>query len=85
MGKKLFHAILLLLEEPVRDMPFIDILNHLEGLGFLRVQDWLDLRNMRNNIALEYNLESDELVDGLNAILEGKDKLLFIYETFREY
>ena len=85
MGKKLFHTLLLLLEEPVRDMPFVDILNHLERLGFLKAQDWLDLRNMRNNIAHEYSLETDELVDSLNAILEEKDKLLFIYEAMREY
>jgi hypothetical protein len=85
MGEKLFGTMLFLLGEDFSKKPFIDMLNRLEKLGLLDKQERMDLRTIRNNVAHEYSFNVDELVDSLNDILQVKDKLLFIYDTFYKY
>lgn len=85
MGEKLFITLLLLLEEPVSNKPFIDILNRLEKLELLYTEDWLRLRKIRNNVAHEYSLESEEIVVSLNRIYESSDLLISIFDGIEEF
>jgi len=85
MGEKLFGTILFLLGEDFSKKPFIDMLNRLEKLEFLKKQEWMDMRTIRNNVAYEYSFNADELVDSLNDIFQIKDKLLFTYDVFYKY
>lgn len=55
MGAKLFPAILDLTREPGELSAFIDKLNRLEKIGALvSVEEWLKLREMRNQFAHDY-------------------------------
>lgn len=55
MGAKLFPAILELTHEPGELDAFIDKLNRLEKIGaLLSVEQWLKLREMRNQFAHDY-------------------------------
>ena len=74
MGAKLFKALLLYQGENI-DKPFLDILNILEKLHILEVEEWFELREIRNNIAHDYE-ESEEFGKIiLNEIYQTKDDL----------
>ena len=59
MGAKLFKSILLYQGENI-DKPFLDILNQLEKMDIISVDDWFEMRDLRNEIAHDY--ESNEQV-----------------------
>lgn len=82
MGEKLFIIVLSLLEENIKQKPFIDILNRLERLELLETDSWISLRKIRNSVAHEYGFNVLEIVESLNAIYEAKNELVQIYDRF---
>ena len=74
MGEKLFKSLLLYQGENV-NKPFLDILNQLEKMDIINVDEWFEIRDLRNEIAHDYK-ESDEISIGiLNMIYRLKDEL----------
>jgi hypothetical protein len=80
IGESLFKGILILSKEDVKKMTFLDILNRLEGLELINKNRWLNLREIRNEIAHEYSFNQDEIVDNLNLIYNKIDELVAIYK-----
>jgi len=80
IGESLFKKILILSKEDVKKMTFLDILNRLEGLELIDKNAWLNLRELRNEIAHEYSFNQDEIVDNLNLIYNKIDELIEIYQ-----
>ena len=74
MGAKLFKAFMLYQGENV-DKPFLDILNSLEKLEILDVDEWFELREIRNEIA--HNYEENETTGQaiINSIYNSKKEL----------
>ncbi len=85
MGGKIFPAILLLAGEDVKRKTFIDILNRLEELEVLDKNQWLNLREARNEIAHEYSFNIAEVVDSINLIYHKSDMLAEIYIRVCEF
>lgn len=84
MGDKLFKLILEKYEENTQNIPFIDILNKLEKLGFLpNAKEWIVLRKIRNDISHQYDDEPEEMSQAINNILNQKAILLEIYEHLK--
>ena len=50
MGAKLFKSILLYQGENI-NKPFLDILNQLEKMNIIDVDEWFEIRDLRNEIA----------------------------------
>lgn len=66
LGDKLLPALLLLLEE--RTGPFVDNLNRAERLGWVAsVDEWLLMRQLRNQMVHEYIEDPAVLVNALHA------------------
>lgn len=65
IGAKLFKTFLLAQGEDI-DRPFLDILNLLEKIHILSVNDWFELRDLRNEISHDY--DADQAMNILNAI-----------------
>lgn len=82
MGAKLFKAFLLYQGENV-DRPFLDILNALEKIDVLKVDDWFELREIRNEISHEYDDTSSAGVAILNSIFEHKVQLHQILDSLQ--
>lgn len=81
MGSRLFPLTLEALAEPVADMAFIDILNRLEKLEILdSAFSWVQLRNIRNDIAHEYPASLIERIEGINFLFEKLETLKQIIE-----
>ncbi len=74
MGAKLFKSLLLYQGENV-NKPFLDILSRLEQIGIINVDTWFEIRDLRNEIAHEYEDNYDVLINILNAIHNVKTEL----------
>ena len=74
MGAKLFKSILLYQGENV-NRPFLDILNQLERMDIISVDEWFEIRDLRNEIAHDYEENDKMAVDILNMIYSLKDEL----------
>ncbi len=74
IGAKLFKGLLLYQGENI-DKPFLDILNQLEKIDIVNVEEWFELRDLRNEIAHDYENNDNLAIDILNNIFELKDEL----------
>ena len=74
IGAKLFKSYLLLQGENV-DKPFLDILDRFEKMKIINIDEWFLLREIRNEIAHEYEDDTEIVRSVLNSIYKHKNKL----------
>jgi len=74
MGAKLFKSILLYQGETV-NKPFLDILNQLEKMEILDVEEWFEIRDLRNEISHDYEDSGSTAMHMLNMIFKLKKEL----------
>lgn len=74
MGAKLFKSVLLYEGENV-NKPFLDILNQLEAIDIINVDEWFEIRDLRNEIAHDYEDNDEIAINILNAIYKLKSDL----------
>jgi hypothetical protein len=82
MGAKLFKAFLLYQGENI-DRPFLDILHSLEKIAILNVDQWFELREIRNEIAHDYENSEEVGREILNSIFSHRGDLRRIVESLR--
>ncbi len=86
IGEKIFRLIAEDFVEDINKLTFIDTLNQLEKVRILdSVEDWKNLRKIRNNIAHQYDDEVDEMADAINKIVAQKDILIDIFNKIKNY
>jgi len=74
MGAKLFKSYLLSQGENI-DKPFLDILNQLEKLHILNVDEWFELRDIRNSISHHYEDDMNVAIGLVNMIYKSRNDL----------
>lgn len=74
VGAKLFKSILMYQGENI-DKPFLDILNQLEKMNILNVDEWFEIRDLRNEVAHEYEEKDDTALNVINMIYKFKGEL----------
>jgi len=83
IGAKLFKSVLFYQGENV-NKPFLDILNQLEYMNIIDVDEWFEIRDLRNEIAHNYE-NNDNVAKGLlNMIYRIKDELKKILINIEE-
>jgi hypothetical protein len=86
MGQRLFTSVLEMLEEPVKEMSFLDRLNKLEQLMIIDSKEqWLMLRNMRNNLAHEYEDNAAGMCHALNNVYAAYSTLTAIFVKINNF
>ena len=85
IGESILKGILILTKEDIKKMTFLDILNRLEGLEIIDKNEWLSLREIRNEIAHEYSFNQDEVVDSINLIYQKSDLLIATYNKLYQF
>ncbi len=76
ISQKLFKAVLEELGEEVSNKPMIDIFNRLEQLEIISdYEEWKELKNLRNDIAHEYEEDKNEAAEKLNLLFAKKIRL----------
>ncbi|MEA1914590.1 MAG: hypothetical protein U9N30_04655 [Campylobacterota bacterium] len=83
MGAKLFKSILLFQGENV-DKPFLDILNQLEKMDIIEVEEWFELRDLRNDIAHDYEENDNLAINILNMIYKMKQDISDILKSVQQ-
>ena len=76
LGQKLFKTVLINLDEEVTNKSSIDIFNRLEQLEIIKDYDkWKSLRDLRNELAHEYEEDEHEAAEKINLIISKKPEL----------
>ena len=83
MGAKLFKAFMQYQGENV-DKPFRDILNLLEKWQLLEVEEWFVLREIRNEIAHDYENDYSKACQILNSIEQSRAELWKIFNEIQK-
>ena len=85
MGDKIFKLIYNEYNQNSETVPFIDLLNYLEKLKFIdNTQEWIVLRQIRNQISHQYDDEPHEMAQAINSILNQKDIIKDIYLQLKD-
>lgn len=86
IGDKLFKQILVVSDEQVENLAFRDILNKVEKFGIIHDRnEWLEMREIRNDVSHEYPVISEEAINALNSIFQLRDKIEKIYHSCLQY
>ena len=80
IGAKLFKSVLLYQGENI-NKPFLDILNQLEKIDIVNVDEWFEIRDLRNEIAHDYQDSDKVAINILNMIYRLKDELESILDS----
>lgn len=84
MGAKIFRYLLEYLDEDVTALPMRDILNRLERYRILPdANEWIYIRELRNEIAHDYPLLENDVVNILNELLSKTEVLCGIYDKMK--
>ena len=83
MGAKLFKSLLLYEGENI-NKPFLDILNQLEAIDIINVDEWFEIRDLRNEIAHDYEDNDGIAVHILNSIYKLKADLKEILDSIQK-
>lgn len=85
MGAKLFRYILEHLNEDISSLPMRDILNRLERYNIIpSVSEWIYVHELRNEIAHDYPIDDQEVVQAINELINKTDILLEIYKELKK-
>ena len=80
MGEKLFRVLVGRFEENVEKLSFLDIIKKLEKYLEMDIaNEWHDLRNIRNQLAHEYEDDAIEMANSINLIYAKKEVIEGIY------
>ena len=86
IGAKIFRWTLEILEEDVTSLPMRDILNRLERFNIIPSADeWIYIRELRNEIAHDYPLYENEIVAILNELVVKVEVVIDIYNKLKAY
>ena len=84
MGEKLFKALVSKFEGNAEKLSFLDIIKKLEKqVGMDIANEWHDLRNIRNQLAHEYEDDAIEMANSINLIYAKKEVIEGIYLTIK--
>jgi predicted nucleotidyltransferase len=80
MGEKLFRVLLGRFEENADKLSFLDVVNKLEKYAAMDItNEWHDLRQIRNQLAHEYEDDAIEMANIINLIYAKKEAIESIY------
>jgi uncharacterized protein YutE (UPF0331/DUF86 family) len=85
ISEKLFKLILEYVGINAKEKNFIEILSILDKEGILEIEKWRKLREIRNKITHDYPDELEEIVNGINELLENINYLKKVFEKLKNY
>jgi len=84
LGTKIFREYLMVLQYPVEDKNFLELLKELDKEKIIDIDLWSEFRGVRNNIAHDYPSEEEEKVEAINYLIEHIEKLIGITKKIKE-
>ena len=84
LGTKIFREYLEVLQYPVADKNFLELLKELDKEKILDIDLWSEFRGVRNSISHDYPSEEDEKVEAINYLIQHIEKLMQIMRNIKE-
>ncbi len=84
LGTKIFREYLSVLQYPVEEKNFLELLKELEKEKIVDIDLWSELRGVRNSISHDYPLEEDEKLDAINYLIQNVKYLINITKTIKD-
>lgn len=85
MGAKIFRTLLEFWDEDVTNLPMRDILDRLERYRLLpSAEEWVYIRELRNELAHDYPVSDNDVVELLNELFIKTGVLFGIYEKIKQ-
>jgi hypothetical protein len=78
LGVKIFREFLEFSGLSMEDVSFFDILKLIEKEKICDIDNWNELRKIRNDIAHDYPEEFDEMIERINLFVQKSDELVEI-------
>jgi hypothetical protein len=78
LGSKIFREYLIVVQYPIEDKSFLELLKELEKEGILDIDIWSQFRATRNSIAHDYPYDTDDKIDAINYLIENIEYLFDI-------
>jgi hypothetical protein len=85
LGTKIFREYLAMLQYPVEDKNFLEILKELDKENILDIDLWSEFRGVRNAISHDYPSEEDEKIEAINYLIQNIEELIHITQKIKEH
>lgn len=83
LGTKIFREYLLVLQYPVDDKNFLELLKELDKEKIIDIDIWSEFRGVRNCISHDYPFEEDEKLEAINYLIKNVKYLINITKTIK--
>jgi len=85
LGTKIFREYLSVLQYPVEDKNFLELLKELDKEKILNIDLWSEFRGVRNSISHDYPSEEDEKVEAINYLIQHIEELICVTQNIKEH
>ena len=83
LGTKIFREYLSVLQYPVENKAFLELLQELDKEKILDIDLWSEFRSVRNSISHDYPFDDEEKVDAINYLIEHIEELMEVTQRIR--
>ncbi len=83
LGTKIFREYLSVLQYPVEDKNFLEILRELDKEKIIDIDIWSEFRGVRNSISHDYPFEEDEKLEAINYLIKNVKYLIDVTKIIK--
>ena len=83
LGTKIFREYLSVLQYPVEDKNFLELLKELDKEKIIDLDIWSEFRGVRNSISQDYPFEEDEKIEAINYLIKNVKYLIDITKKIK--
>ena len=84
LGTKIFREYLEVLQYPVEDKNFLELLKELDKQKIIDIDIWSEFRGVRNSISHDYPFDEDEKVEAINYLIKNVKYLINITKKIKD-
>ena len=84
LGTKIFREYLAVLQYPVEDKNFLELLKELDKEKIIDIDIWSEFRGVRNSISHDYPFEEEEKIEAINYLIKNVNYLINITKNIRD-
>lgn len=84
LGTKIFREYLTVLQYPVDDKNFLELLKELDKEKIIDIDIWSEFRGVRNSISHEYPFEEEEKLEAINYLIQNVNYLITITKKIKD-
>ena len=84
LGTKIFREYLTVLQYPVEDKNFLELLKELDKEKIIDIDRWSEFRGVRNSISHDYPFQESDKLEAINYLIENVEYLINITQNIRD-